>query len=46
MEPKNILQIELNSVIQPLVDANKGVSVLPDWVPQNARNIELLAQKS
>ena len=45
-KPKTIRQIELTSVILPLVGANKGVSVLPDWVLQNARDTELLAQKS
>jgi len=44
-EPKTIPKIELTSVILPLAGANKGVSVLPDWVLQNARDTELLAQK-
>ena len=46
IKPKTILRIELTSVILALVGANKGVSVLPEWVLQNARNTELLAQKS
>ncbi len=45
IEPKTIRQIELTSVILLLVGANKGVSVLPDWVLQSARDTELLAQK-
>ena len=45
IEPKAIRQIELTSVILLLVGANKGVSVLPDWVLQSARDTELLAQK-
>ena len=46
IKPKTILRIELTSVILALVGANKGVRVLPEWVLQNARNTELLAQKS
>lgn len=32
VEPKTVRQIELTAVILLLVDANKGVSALPDWV--------------
>ena len=32
IEPKSIRQVELTAIILLLVDANKGVSVLPDWV--------------
>ena len=32
VEPKSIRQVELTAIILLLVDANKGVSVLPDWV--------------
>ena len=32
VEPKMVRQIELTAVILLLVDANKGVSALPDWV--------------
>ena len=45
VEPKTIRQIELTSVILPLVGANKRVSVLSDWVLQNARDAGLLAKK-
>lgn len=45
IEPKAIRQIELTSVILLLVGANKGVSVLPDWVLQSARDTEMLARK-
>ena len=45
IDPRAIRQIELTSVILLLVGANKGVSVLPDWVLQSARDTELLAQK-
>ena len=46
IEPKAIRQIELTSVILLLVGANEGVSVLHDWDLQNARDTELLSQKS
>ena len=45
IESKAIRQIELTSVILVPVGANKGFSVLLDWVLQNARDTELLAQK-
>ena len=45
IEPKAIRQIELTSVILLLVGANKGVSVLPDWVLQSARDTDQLAQR-
>tara|TARA_B100000575_G_C23103814_1_gene636975 strand:- start:307 stop:480 length:174 start_codon:yes stop_codon:yes gene_type:complete len=45
IEPKAIRKIELTSVILILVGANKGVSVLPDWILKSARGTELLAQE-
>ena len=36
IEPKLVRQAELTAVILMLVAANKGVSVLPDWVIQSA----------
>ena len=36
VEPKAIRQVELTAIILLLVDANKGVSVLPDWVITSA----------
>lgn len=36
VEPKMLRQIELTAVILLLVDANKGVSALPDWVIDSA----------
>lgn len=42
IEPTQVRQIELTAVILLLVDANKGVSALPDWVIDSAephRNI-------
>ena len=45
IEPLSIRQIELTSVILLLVSANKGVSVLPDWVLQSSRETDHLAQK-
>ena len=42
IEPKLVRQIELTAVILLLVDSNKGVSALPDWVIDSAephRNI-------
>ena len=36
VEPKSIRQVELTAIILLLVDANKGVSVLPDWVIESA----------
>ena len=36
VEPKSIRQVELTAIILLLVDANKGVSVLPDWVIKSA----------
>jgi len=32
IEPKDIRQVDLTGVIVLLVGANKGESVLPDWV--------------
>ena len=45
IEPLSIRQIELTSVILLLVSANKGVSVLPDWVLQSSRETDHLTQK-
>jgi LysR family transcriptional regulator for metE and metH len=45
IEPLSIRQIELTSVILLLVSANKGVSVLPDWVLQSSRETDHLIQK-
>ena len=45
IEPKSVRQVELTSVILLLVGANKGVSVLPDWVLQNSRETEHLTKK-
>ena len=45
IEPKSVRQVELTSVILLLVGANKGVSVLPDWVLQSSRETEHLTQK-
>ena len=45
IERKATRQNELTSIILLLVSANKGVSVLPDWVLQSARDTELLAQR-
>ena len=45
IEPLSIRQIELTSVILLLVSANKGVSVLPDWVLQSSRETGHLTQK-
>jgi LysR family transcriptional regulator for metE and metH len=45
IEPLSIRQIELTSVILFLVSANKGVSVLPDWVLQSSRETDHLTQK-
>ena len=45
IEPLSIRQVELTSVILLLVGANKGVSVLPDWVLRNSRETEHLTQK-
>ena len=42
IEPLSIRQIELTSVILLLVSANKGVSVLPDWVLQSSRETDQL----
>jgi len=36
VEPKLVRQVELTAVILMLVGANKGVSVLPDWVLRSA----------
>jgi len=36
IEPKLLRQVELTAVILMLVGANKGVSVLPDWVIRSA----------
>jgi len=43
--PKSVRQVELTSVILLLVGANKGVSVLPDWVLQSSRETEHLTRK-
>ena len=45
IEPLSIRQIELTSVILLLVSANKGVSVLPDWVLQSSHETDHLTQK-
>ena len=45
IEPLSIRQIELTTVILLLVSANKGVSVLPDWVLQSSRETDHLTQK-
>lgn len=36
IEPKLVRQVELTAVILMLVGANKGISVLPDWVIRSA----------
>ena len=45
IEPKSVRQVELTSVILLLVGANKGVSVLQDWVLQNSRETKHLTKK-
>ena len=45
IEPLSVRQVELTSVILLLVGANKGVSVLPDWVLHSSRETENLTQK-
>ena len=45
IEPLSVRQVELTSVILLLVGANKGVSVLPDWVLQSSHETENLTQK-
>ena len=45
VEPLTIRQVELTSVILFLVGANKGVSVLPDWVLKNTSETAQLVQK-
>ncbi|MEL0042337.1 MAG: LysR substrate-binding domain-containing protein, partial [Candidatus Puniceispirillum sp.] len=36
VEPKLVRQVELTAVMLLLVGANKGVTVLPDWVIRSA----------
>ena len=45
IEPKLVRQVELTAVILLLVAANKGISVLPDWVLGSSNNIENLVSK-
>ena len=45
IEALSVRQVELTSVILLLVRANKGVSVLPDWVLHSSRETENLTQK-
>jgi len=45
IEPADVRQVELTSVILLLVGANKGVSVLPDWVLKNTSETGQLVQK-
>lgn len=45
VEPRSVRQVELTSVILLLVGANKGVSVMPDWVLSNSAETAQLTQK-
>jgi LysR family transcriptional regulator for metE and metH len=46
IEPKVVRQVELTAVILLLVGANKGVSVLPDWVLSSSGSVDNLIAKS
>ena len=45
IEPKLVRHVELTAVILLLVGANKGVSVLPDWVLGSSNGLEKLVSK-
>lgn len=45
VEPKLVRQVELTAVILLLVGANKGISVLPDWVLGSSVGSENLASR-
>ena len=45
IQPKDVRQVELTSIILMLVGANKGVSVLPDWVLKNTAETTQIVQK-
>ena len=45
IEPKLVRQVELTAVILLLVGANKGISVLPDWVLGSSIGLENLVSK-
>ena len=45
IEPKLVRQVELTAAILLLVGANKGVSVLPDWVLGSSNGLEKLVSK-
>ncbi len=45
IEPKDVRQVDLTSVILLLVGANKGVSVLPDWVLKNTAETSQIIQR-
>jgi len=45
VEPKAVRQVELTAVILLLVGANKGVSVLPDWVLGSSNGMEKIISR-
>ena len=45
IEPRMVRQVELTAVILLLVSANKGISVLPDWVLNSSQSLENIISK-
>ena len=45
IEPKLVRQVELTAVILLLVGANKGISVLPDWVLGSSNSPENIVSR-